>query len=207
MTFSNTIFLFIVTFLMQWMKKYLLDVIKINESSADIYFIIMSVTAPCSGIFIGGFILQKLGGYSSKAALYLCFICSFICGNLGIISIFVTDFIPFGFIIWFYLFIGSLINPCISGSILSSLPLEMKGTGNTLQYIFSSLVGVSSAPLVYGIVYENTKIWLPTFAMGICLSVSLLASIFVYAIIKVKNNENNLKQENISLELNEQNKE
>lgn len=197
MTLCNTIFLFITTFLLQWMKKYLIDIVKLSEAQANIGFITVCLTAPIIGILLGGLISQKLGGYGTLKSLYLCLLNSFLCGIIGILLIFITHYIAFAILIWTFLFLGSMINPIINGSILSSLPLELKGSGNTIQFIFSNLVGVSSAPFVYGVIYQVTHDWLPSFSMGICLSSSFLASFLIFLLIRNNKKYGNELQDNI----------
>jgi MFS family permease len=168
------------------MKKYLTDVIQLSESTAEIAFVVTCVTAPLLGILVGGLILQRLGGYQKISALYIVLINSLCCGLLAISAAFTTNSIAVGFILWTYLFLGAMIDPCILGSLLASLPLELKGSGYSLQYIASSIIGVSSAPFLYGFIHEHTKNTLPTLAMSICLSFPLIASLLVFLVIRDK---------------------
>lgn len=181
-----TIFLFISTFLQQWMKKYLTDVIKLTESQAEFSFVITCVTAPIFGIIIGGIILQRLGGYQKISALYVVLVNCIFCGILSIIVAFTTSVIGAGIVFWSYLFFGAMVDPCIYGILLSTLPLETKGFGYSLQYIAASIIGVSSAPFLYGFIHEQTKDSVPTLAMSICLSFPIIAAILMMTIIRNK---------------------
>lgn len=181
-----TIFLFISTFLQQWMKKYLTDVIKLTESQAEVSFVVTCVTAPLLGIIVGGIILQKVGGYQRISALYVVFVNCILCGILAIVAGFTTSITGAAIVFWVYLFFGAMVDPCIYGILLSTLPLEMKGSGYSLQYIAASIIGVSSAPFLYGFIHEHTKNSLPTLAMSICLSFPIFAAILMFLIIRSK---------------------
>ena len=127
------------------MKKYLTDVLNLPESNAEIFFVIFCVTAPVSGITTGGFIIQKLGGYHKLNAVYIIAINCFIIGCIAIIIAFTSSYIMFGILIWIYLFLGSMIDPSLYGSLLASLSIELKGSRYFLQYINTSIIEISSA--------------------------------------------------------------
>lgn len=195
LTFTITIFLFITTVLLQWMKKYLTDVIKISNETADVSFVATCLTSPILGILSGGFVVQKLGGYHTIKAMYLCLFNSLACGVLALCVLPIQNLIGFAIVVWLYLFLGAMMNPCINGSILKSLPNELKGTGNTLQFIISNLIGVSPAPSIYGLINDGTKLYLPSLAMTICLSISFIASFLIFLIVRI------IRREGYTLEI------
>lgn len=193
--------LYITTLLQQWTKRYLTDVIQLSETEAEFYFVLFCITAPPLGILTGGCIVQKLGGYQNINSLYIILINTFILTVLAIIIGIVLNKYIFGLALWSYLFFGSMIDPCIYGSLLSTLPKELKGSGYTLQYISSSIIGVSVAPFMYGVIYENTKMNYPTMALSICLSIPSIACILVRSILS-KSNQKALNNEEVDYELN-----
>ena len=168
------------------MKKYLTDVLQLPESYAEIAFVIVCVTAPVSGISSGGFIIQKLGGYHKLNAIYIIAFNCLLIGCIAIIIGFTKSYIVFGILVWIYLFFGSMIDPCLYGSLLASLPLDLKGCGYSLTYISTSILGVSTAPFMYGFIYELTKEFSPSFSMSLCLSLPLIGSLLAFSIIRNK---------------------
>lgn len=181
--FKNTIYvrlslclsllLFVSTFMLLWIKKYFTEVIKINEGKAELSIIFALVSAPILGISTGGSILKRMGGYHKVGTLYIgSFVC-LICFCLGFIIFFITNYYAFSVLLWTYIFFGAMLDPCINGAILSSLPADLKGSGYSLQYFMSSIIGVMPSTFVYGFLYEETKLTMPTFAMSFCLSVPI----------------------------------
>ena len=169
------------------MKHYLIHVIHISESTSDLLFIIFCVTSPITGILFGGFLIQRFGGYEHINCLYYVCINTFLCSCFAVSVGFIYNPYAFSVIMWFLLFCGSSIGPCVGGSVLAVLPYELRGSGYSLQTIVTNVVGYSPAPYVYGAIYESTKNTKPTMALTTCLSVSFIGFLMTLITICLKN--------------------
>lgn len=165
------------------MKSYLVNVIKVDPTLADFLFIVFCLTSPLVGVMFGGFYIQKRGGYASLNCSYFVMFNASMCFIISIIVAFVTDFVLFSVLMWFFLFFGSSMVPCIGGSVLSTLPLRLKGSGYSLQNVAVNIIGLTPSPSIYGFIYENTKDTAPTFAFSICLSLSGVGVVLMILVI------------------------
>ena len=134
------------------MKTYLLEVILVSKPLSNILFIVYCLTSAPLGIIVGGLIVQRNGGYASINCLYfLIFNCSMVfC--LSITTYFVTNVIAFSIIMWTLLFFGSSIVPNIGGSLLSSLSIDLKGSGYSVQNLMVNSIGNAPAPYLFGVI-------------------------------------------------------
>ncbi len=149
---------FILTGVQYWGSDYLGDVLKVqDESDINLSFIIVCVSSPTLGVIVGGVVSSKIGGYESKHSILLCLICGALAGGFSIPVPFVDTIIPFTIYLWLVLFFGGAIVPPITGIIISSLPIKLRGLGNSITNVFSNLLGYLPAPYIYGVIYENTK--------------------------------------------------
>lgn len=185
-----TILLFISTFMMNWIQYYIEDMFHISTDDITIMFVIVCVTSPVAGITVGGFLIQRIGGYHKIKAIKVCCLNTFFCFLIAVAIGFSKNLYLFGAMIWLYLFFGSMVDPCVNGALIRSLPFKLKGSGSSLAYIFSSIFGVSLGPMLYSVIYSKTKNSVPTLAMSFCLSVTLLSTLMLFTLIKLnKNNE------------------
>lgn len=102
------IIMFVSNALLYWMKSYLKDVINVDQTLIDIFFIVVVVTAPITGIIIGGILVNKIGGFQHVNSLKMGVIISFILFSIGIILFFIYNLYAFGSLIWTFLFFGSM---------------------------------------------------------------------------------------------------
>lgn len=195
------ILLFIITVVQNWMKQYLLEVLLVEEKIADICFIGYAITALPIGIMAGGFIVQKIGGYTSLMSSYYVAFNTLVCVSLAIVIAFIHNLILFSILFWIFLFFGAAIIPALDGGILSALPVELKGSGYSFQNVTTNILGLSPAPTIYGIIYEATKNSTPTFALSICLATSGIGFILMVIVISIrKNKQSSFSNLNISID-------
>lgn len=183
------IIMFVSNALLYWMKSYLKDVIKIDQTLIDIFFIVVVVTAPISGIIIGGILVNKIGGFQHVNSLKMGVIISFILFSIGIILFFIYNLYAFGSLIWTFLFFGSMLDPCVTGTVIKSLPDNLKGTGYTFNLIYSNIFGTSLGPFIFGLLFDiGKKIELLTLPVGVILSTPIVASLSLLYLILIKKN-------------------
>lgn len=115
---------FIVTGVQFWITSYLIDILGYNPIQVVIIYSTISITAPLSGILVGGTFADKYGGYKGKntvKAIKLC--CAF-----GVIAFvfafplgFLTSLIYISVLLWAFLFFGAAIVPVGTGIMVSSV--------------------------------------------------------------------------------------
>lgn len=59
---------FVVTGIQYWTPDYLKNVLDIDSHTISIYFSMTSLSAPVLGVFVGGVMTSKYGGYNSIKA-------------------------------------------------------------------------------------------------------------------------------------------
>lgn len=91
---------------------------KFNEDDITVVFIITCVTAPVSGVIIGGIIVGKLGGYVNRKAVLFCLIASLLAGVDSLFIIIQESLVGFAVVLWFFLFFGGATIPNLLGNFL-----------------------------------------------------------------------------------------
>jgi MFS family permease len=149
---------FIITVVQFWAPDYLKDVLLVDdEKKINWSFIIVCVSSPTLGVAFGGLTSSKIGGYESKHSILLCLIFA-ICASLCAIPVTLVDSIVyFTLWLWLVLFFGGAIVPAMTGIIISSLPVEHRGSANSITSALTTLFGYLPAPFVYSEIYELTK--------------------------------------------------
>jgi MFS family permease len=185
-----SVLLYISTVITFWVSEYCKNVMKIPESTIFILFVVICVTAPASGIILGGCIVEKMGGYESKHSILFCLIAGALAGGLSILATtpIMTSTSGFAVILWLFLFFGGSIIPNMVGILLDCLPSKkLKGAGNSLNMVINSALGYLPGPYIYGVMYNNFKDTNPRIPFMITLLFSwigvvciLIALIFRY---------------------------
>jgi len=109
------VFNFISFAIQYWVSDHLKQVMHFNEDAITICFIVTCVTAPVSGVILGGCIVGKLGGYDKKKAVMFCLISAFLAAVDSIFIVFQESLLGFGVILWIFLFMGGAVIPNMLG--------------------------------------------------------------------------------------------
>ena len=149
---------FIVTGIQFWMTKYLIEILEIEPLLVNIIFSAISVTAPLSGVIVGGTISDKYGGYKGKNTIKaIKMIIAF-----GLVS-FVFAF-PMGFLfqivylsvlLWTFLFFGAAIIPIGTGIMISAVPKSCQATSSSISQLIFNLLGYFFSPMITGYVMDK----------------------------------------------------
>ena len=117
LTFAGSVLFFVVTALQFWISDYLRKVMFVPDNLIFASFVVTCVTAPTIGIVLGGWIVQKFGGYHGKHSLT--FVFGFACVST-IISLFITrldKLEAFAPCLWLFFFFGGGLVPNLVGII------------------------------------------------------------------------------------------
>ena len=107
------------------LKRYLMEIIGIDEDTTDISFVIVSITAPTSGAIFGGIIIKKLGGHCSPYALPFATFWGAVVVVTGLPIIFLNSYPPMVPLLWMIFFSGGVTMPTLVGIMLYNLPEEI----------------------------------------------------------------------------------
>lgn len=150
-----------------------------DPTRVNTMFIIVTLTAPVSGIVIGGFLVHKYcGGYDKKHSIL------FVAIALALSSIFVLpiyfldNFYLISGCLWLFLFLGANAIPTIQGIAISSPPQKLRGSANSLCNLVIFGIGFSGAPFLYGFLYDHMKDYNKRLPFLLTLSFGFLGTIF-----------------------------
>lgn len=172
--------LFIITGIQFWISDYMQTVLHMDPKKVFITFAVVCITAPVLGVMVGGYFIQKLGGYTNKAALDHCFKVAILAGASGV-CLPIIDFIPlFVILIWLLLFFGGSIVPGLTGIMLSSTPDRTKNIANSITHLCYNLLGYLPSPFLYGLVCRYTGGSHSRYGLAFILLWSFFGVFFLY---------------------------
>ena len=142
---------FIVTCVQYWSSDYMLIALEIEDEKKRLYsFTTICLTSPTLGLILGGYIVDKIGGYSKKGSLIFTVIVSFLSILPAIPLPLVDSLYVYAILLWLLLFCGASMIPTYQGIAIASLPKNIQGSGNSFVIFFNNLLGYLPAPFVYG---------------------------------------------------------
>lgn len=187
--FSISFLYFIITGIQYWVSDYLLTVLKVDQETVFTSFGIISITGPVLGVIVGGNVTSYLGGYNSKASLKVANIVSFLCLVSAAPIAFIDSFPLFAGLLWFLLFFGGSVLPCMTGIMLNTVDKHFKTTANSIANLIYNLVGYLPAPTVYGLIYDAGEGGNARHAMATLMFTPILCIVFfsIASILIIKN--------------------
>lgn len=123
--FMVTSAFFVVFGIQFWSTTYIENVFEIDGTNALIIYGCLSITSPIAGVFFGGFLSDKMGGYKGKNminSLKLCMAFCMVSVFLGIPSGFVYKIYFWTPLIWTQIFFGASNIPGATGVVVNSVP-------------------------------------------------------------------------------------
>jgi len=149
--------LFIITGIEFWITDYMRKILKKEDSKIFISFSIICITSPTCGVLIGGYLIEKLGGYiNNNKTLQILLKSSIISFCCGILLPLINNFIIFLILMWFTIFFGGSLMPGLTGILLNSMDDNMKEEGNSITQFCYNLLGYFPSPFLYGIICDFT---------------------------------------------------
>lgn len=184
-----TFLYFVITGIQYWVSDYLITELKQEEKMVFVTFAIISITGPVLGVIVGGNVTTFLGGYNSKTALQLCLIASLLCLGSAVPTPFVNNFPVFVCLLWFLLFFGGAILPCMTGIMLSTVDKQYKTIANSIANLSYNLIGYLPAPTIYGLIHDAGEGGNSRWAMGVLMFSPIISITCLYlgAFLIIKN--------------------
>lgn len=192
---------FVSTVITFWGSDYLENIMAFPHSQVFLTFVVICITGPILGIFFGGLIVQNIGGYESKHSILYCIVTLAFAFVATLPLYWMNDIQVIGAIIWILMFCGGSIIPIIMGILISSLPTNLRASGNSVCNIFMYFLGWFPAPSVYAFIYQETKTTMPRLALSMTIGCSIFSIIFlcIAAIVRYKKFKDPNSQENLNL--------
>ncbi|KAH9600612.1 Major facilitator superfamily [Trypanosoma melophagium] len=150
---------FVVTGLQNFVTQYLRDEpFKASMKTIMVGFGGAVVTAPVLGVITGGILLDRLGGYQCNLRRVTTFTCIWgvAAAFFSVMCIFVTSTRVFLLVISIVLFCGGAIIPPGSGTVVASVPEQLRPVGAAFSQMMYNLLGNFSGPMVCGVVADLT---------------------------------------------------
>ena len=145
---------FIIAGIQYWISDYMITIIKQEETVVFISFAFISITGPVLGVVVGGNVTTYLGGYRSRKALFISQLIAVFCLLCAAPIPFFMNFYVVCVLLWFLLFFGGSILPCMTGIMLNTVSDSQKTTANSLANLSYNMLGYLPSPFVYGAIYD-----------------------------------------------------
>ena len=112
---------YIITGIQYWISDYWITTLKVPETTVFICFAVISITGPVLGVVVGGNVTTCLGGYNSEKSLNVTAASAVFCLACAAPIAFLDNFIYVAILLWFLLFFGGAILPCMTGIMLNTV--------------------------------------------------------------------------------------
>lgn len=153
----------------------MVNVLGLNEEDVSYVFITICLTGPIAGVILGGLLVQKvIGGYEQRNSSLFVAVQLTIAALLIIPIYFIDSLFYIGLNLWFLMFFGGSTMPIIQGITISSLPPELRASGNSFCNLVIFALGFTTAPLFYGYIFQLTESYDNRIAFISTLSISLI---------------------------------
>lgn len=161
LTFALAALYWVVTGIQFWITKYMLEILNADPQAATIGFTFASITGPTAGVFFGGYIIDRLGGYkdeSGEAALNTIRVCCWFgvgAAFFAVPSALCMNFWVLLVSIWMVLFFGGALLPPVTGVSVASVPPDIRAFSTSVAMFIYTLFGYAAAPLVCGLISSS----------------------------------------------------
>lgn len=137
-----------------WGFKYFATAFPTTSIETSYWFIVCAITAPTSGIFFGGYITDRNGGYQGRsewmATLKMCVIAGSIACISAIPITFLTSFYLALCCLWVLLFFGASILPVTSLILINIVPRELRPISSSLSMVVFNSFGYCLSLILSG---------------------------------------------------------
>ena len=118
----------------------------------------ISITAPLSGVIVGGTISDKYGGYKGKnviKAIKMCIAFGLVSFVFAFPMGFLFQFIYLSVLLWTFLFFGAAIIPIGTGIMISAVPKDCQATSSSISQLIFNLFGYFFSPMLTGYIMDK----------------------------------------------------
>ncbi|POM61655.1 Major Facilitator Superfamily (MFS) [Phytophthora palmivora] len=156
--FGLTTVYFVVTGVQYWSTIFMIKSLHASKYLVNALFVVVSGTGPILGVFYGGWLIDRYGGYigveQRAKALGICMILGLTAFSISAVTTFFDDvYITSGFL-WLLLFFGGAILPACTGIFISVVPAEHRALASSFSVMVFNLFGYSLSPYLTGLIME-----------------------------------------------------
>ena len=152
--------------------------LQIDQEEVYYYYAFTCLSAPLTGVILGGIIFNCIGGYNSpKAYALACLFGFFACVSCLPIPFSSNKYLTY-LLLWCVFFFGATIIAPLVGLMLASVQPERRTTANSIATMAYNLFGYLPAPFVYGIfsdIFPDDERSSHRVALGVILYWAILA--------------------------------
>jgi MFS transporter, Spinster family, sphingosine-1-phosphate transporter len=132
----------------------MLVVLSAPRSMVNTMFVLCAGTGPTLGVFYGGWVIDRVGGYiGSKQrliSLKICFTTGICAGIFATIAALVENFYLFICCLWLILFFGASLLPACTGMLVSVVPRQYRPVSSSLSIFIFNIFGYSFSLFLSG---------------------------------------------------------
>ncbi|KAF1771829.1 Major facilitator superfamily domain [Phytophthora cactorum] len=156
--FGLTTVYFVVTGVQYWSTIFMIKSLHASKYLVNALFVVVSGTGPILGVFFGGWLIDRYGGYigveQRAKALGICMILGLTAFAISAVTTFFDDiYITAGFL-WLLLFFGGAILPACTGIFISVVPAEHRALASSFSVMVFNLFGYALSPYLTGLIME-----------------------------------------------------
>ncbi|RLN97187.1 hypothetical protein BBJ28_00007134 [Nothophytophthora sp. Chile5] len=156
--FGLTTVYFVVTGVQYWSTIFMIKSLHASKYVVNGLFVVVSGTGPILGVFFGGWLIDRYGGYigveQRAKALGICMSLGITAFCISSVTTFFNDvYVTAGFL-WLLLFFGGAILPACTGIFISVVPAEHRALASSFSVMIFNLFGYSLSPYLTGLIME-----------------------------------------------------
>ncbi|KAF0719500.1 Aste57867_1000 [Aphanomyces stellatus] len=145
---------FVVTGVQFWSTIYLQKNFDASVVVVNGLFVVVAGTGPIWGVFFGGALIDRAGGYMGlrqrAKALGICVALGLVAFLLGIVTTFLPSLYLQAASLWLLLFFGGAILPSCTGIFISATPVHLRSLASSVSVMVFNFLGYALAPALTG---------------------------------------------------------
>ncbi|GAB9468533.1 Major facilitator superfamily [Globisporangium polare] len=149
---------FVVTGVQYWSTIFMIKSLHASKYLVNGLFVVVAGTGPIFGVFYGGWLIDRYGGYigveQRAKSLGICMVLGITAFGISAVTTFFNDIYITAAFLWLLLFFGGSILPACTGIFISVVPAEHRALASSLSVMVFNLFGYSLSPYLTGLMME-----------------------------------------------------
>lgn len=149
---------FVVTGVQYWSTIFMIKSLHASKYLVNALFVVVAGTGPIFGVFYGGWLIDRYGGYigveQRAKSLGICMALGITAFAIAAVTTFFNDIYITAAFLWLLLFFGGSILPACTGIFISVVPAEHRALASSLSVMVFNLFGYSLSPYLTGLMME-----------------------------------------------------
>ncbi|KAJ0396510.1 hypothetical protein ATCC90586_006596 [Pythium insidiosum] len=149
---------FVVTGVQYWSTIFMIKSLHASKYLVNGLFVLVAGTGPIFGVFFGGWLIDRCGGYigvqQRATALGICMALGVTAFAISAATTFFDDIYITASFLWLLLFFGGSILPACTGIFISVVPAQHRALASSFSVMVFNLIGYSLSPYLTGLVME-----------------------------------------------------